>query len=133
MWPVAALALVAALGACRDVEVLSGPQDPSSLCTTADCGTFRGISTQQAIQLVRASSRLSTTMRDASNAQAITTRLASLEQSIATDKLQATRLGLLGAMSLVDRAMANPNRTDKADLAAIRLNLEPLLFRYGLR
>jgi len=123
-----------ALGACRDVEVISGPENLNNACTTADCATFRGISRASAIGLVRVSGQVAGSLRNAADAQELRTRLGRLEQAINANQLPQTRLALVGVLSVLDGAVGpRATRSDLADLSAVRLNMEPLIHTYGLR
>jgi len=123
-----------ALGACRDVEVLAGPEDLANRCTTSDCAAFRGISQSAALGLVRASDQVASSLRNTNDARDLRARLGRLQSAISANQLPQTRLALVGVLAYIDGAMGpRLTRADLADLSAVRLNMEPLIHTYGLR
>lgn len=131
----AALALLVAVTGCRDTAVVSGPAtDPAALCGTADCTAFRAISTASARGLVKMASTLAGKLRDQTLGKDLVDRFASLDQFMAAENVASSRLALISALATVDRGIRiAPRGQDAPDLSAIRLNLEPLIMKYGLR
>lgn len=121
--------------ACRDTAVVAGPPTESSPpCTSADCATFRSVSATAEAGLVQQSTAIAGNLRDAATSASLRERLATLQRAVAENRTEAVRINLLGALAYIDRGMSDPSRrSDLADLSAIRLNLEPLVVKYGLR
>jgi len=132
------MALVLAFGACRDVEVTAPEADSPNApppCTTADCSTFRALSTTQSVALINTSINIATSaISNASTASRIERQLNRLKTAMTAGNLNDARASLLAALVEIDNAIADPaQRGDLPDLTAIRLNLEPLIVNLGLR
>ena len=132
------LSAVCLLAACRDSSVAVGPTAPPEVtvapCNTTDCNTFRSLSVAGSGTLVRAASGLTSSLRDTETAARLQSRLGSLQSLVSTGKTDEARLTLIGILATIDAATNDPaRRADLPDLAAMRLNLEPLIFKLGLR
>lgn len=129
------LLAVILLTACRDASVVSGPPSAATpACTSADCAAFRSMSDASGAALVRTSTTLAGNLKGTSSGPGLKERLARLDGALAAGNRDMARLHLLGALSLIDQAIADPaRRAELPDLTAIRLNLEPLILKLGLR
>lgn len=122
--------------ACQTTEFLTEPgQDGSDTCTGTSCSSFPTLEVATLKAPVAAAAQ---TARASLKDRALGNKLASgMEQvhaEMAAGKNDAAKLALVGVLKDLSNAFNDPaNVGDRPDLAMIRLNLEPLAQKLGIR
>lgn len=130
--PLALLATVA----CQNTEFVTAPRENGSeACTSTACSAFPSLEVTTLKAPVAAAAQ---TARQSLKDQAFGAKLASgMEQAhaeMAAGKNDAARLTLVAVLKDLSQAFNNPAFVgDRPDLAMIRLNLEPLALKLGVR
>lgn len=129
------LVLLAAV-ACQNTEFVTAPrEDGTDTCTGTSCSSFPTLEVATLKAPVAAAAQ---TARASLKDRAFGTKLASgMEQvhaEMAAGKNDAAKLTLIGVLKDLSTAFNNPAFVgDRPDLAMIRLNLEPLAHKLGIR
>lgn len=138
VWKAGVLAFsIVATAACSDSEFVSAPEAgvDGAACTTADCATFRSLDMASInAPLATATTIAQTSVQDKGMGALLAQRLTALRADLEAGRQASARIGLSALLSDLRGAEAAPTmRGDIADFAAIRLNLEPLVIKIGLK
>lgn len=129
----APLTLLLAAG-CRETSAISGPGDTEAECTTAACTSYRAMSATSVVALIDAATTMALRLQDAALGRELVGKLGTLSRAVTINDPNGTRVALAGVLTTIDRvAKATPQARDMPDLMVMRLSLEPLIHRFGLR
>jgi hypothetical protein len=124
---------------CYDTTVVTGSDAPdavrSPVCASADCTTFRAIALPQVNSLINSATfRAVSALKDRELGGRIAAGMTTVQSDFAAGRLTDAKLGLISVLFRIDGAISDPaRRPDLPELAAIRLDLEPLIIRFGMR